>query len=55
MLDINTNKQLLIELSSDDVTKIYFFEFLKFFSHNLKEHHEIPPNLQNQLKVLRIG
>ena len=27
----------------------------EFGSHNLKEHHEIPLNVQNQLIVLRIG
>ena len=31
------------------------FRIFEFFSHNLKEHHEIPLNLQNKLKVLRIG
>ena len=31
------------------------FKIFQTCSHNLKEHHEIPLNLQNQLKVLKTG
>ena len=33
----------------------YIFRMFEFGSHNLKEHHEIPLNVQNQSSVLQIG